>query len=382
VQNISYPFDKRVMKEVSTLKNAGNSLIVISPTSAIDPLLFEQIDGVDVFRYTAPASDGSVIGFICEYAISLAKIYILFLKLYFSRKFEAVHVANPPDFFWPLALLGKLFQIKFIYDQHDLAPEMFRTKFGSGWLYKTLLWNERISALLADRIIVVNKTFKLRSLKNWNLRENKYAVIYNGPDEKFDAIPNECLSQRYRGKKILLYVGLMTVNDNIGLILEVVRQILSTYSKHEIHAILVGGGEIEQEMKNRAKQMGLTGFVEFTGIVNHERVMEFLGVADVCLAPDAPNGLNEFLTLVKILEYMKAGKPFVSLQLPETMEMAQGGGMYAGDVDEFASHITYLLDHPEVAEKLGAEGERIVRERYLWKHSEAILLGLYRNLWT
>jgi glycosyltransferase involved in cell wall biosynthesis len=368
------------MKEVASLKKAGYDLVVISPASSLDPLLFEQLDGVDVYRYAAPTSDGSKAGFIGEYARSLRKIYSLFMKLYFRRRFDAVHVANPPDFFWPLALFCKLFRIRFIYDQHDLAPEMFRTKFGNGWLYRILLWNEKLTAVIADRIIVANETFKRRSTEKWHLPENKYAVVYNGPDEKFHAVYNEDLSRKYRGKKVIVFIGLMTINDNIEIILEVARHILADDARQDCCVILVGGGEVEQAMKTRSEQMGLSSHIEFTGIVAYDRVMEFLGVADVCIAPDSPNGLNEYLTLIKILEYMKAGKPFVSFTLTETMEMAQGGGLYASNVEEFARHILFLLDHPIEAEKLGAEGKRIVNEKYLWKYSGDILQGVYRNL--
>ena len=160
VQNASYPFDKRVSKEAVSLNKNGFKVFVISPTSVYDVESFSNIDGIEIHRFKNYLSNGSFIGFFLEYFISLIKIYYLSLFLSLKKKINVIHVANPPDFFWPLAIISKILRIKFIFDQHDLSPEMFNIRFSSRLVYRILTFNEKLTVALADSIITANNSFK------------------------------------------------------------------------------------------------------------------------------------------------------------------------------------------------------------------------------
>lgn len=380
VQNNSFPFDRRVWKEASSLRNAGYRIHVISPASRINPLRKETVEDIEVFRFENEASDGTKFGFAKEYARTLFCIYWITLRLLVRERYDVIHVANPPDLFWPLAILGKLFGTKFVFDQHDLAPEMYRTKFGSGFLHSCMAWNEKLSIRIADAVIFANEAFKQRCFEKYGIKEKLNAIVMNGPLDSFAPKSDPTLKEKFRGKKVILYVGLMTVNDNIEVIVEVARRLIGDFERKDCVFVLLGGGDVEQEMRALANSFHLEDSVLFLGMVDQEKVMRYLGVADLCIASDRPNGLNEYLTLVKILEYMKAGKAFVSFKLAETMRMAGNAGLYAEDVDDFVAKIQLLLGNPDMASRLGDEGARRVDQFFRWQFFEKELLRVYASL--
>ncbi len=335
---------------------------------------------VNIYRYKNHLSDGSFIGFFLEYFLSIVNIFSLTIYLIIKANINVIHVSNPPDFFWPLALLSKILGVKFIFDQHDLSPEMFKVRFGDNFLFKILNFNERLTVYLSDSIITANISFQQRLIKKYNIRPEKCVVAYNGPSENFEPIKSEELNDKYKNKKIILYVGLMTVTDNIEIIIEVAKSIVLDEKREDCHFILLGDGDVRHKMEKLAEGFGILKNMTFTGIVDHKTVMQYLFLADVCIAPDLPNGLNEYLTLIKILEYMKAKKAFVSFDLFETKNMAKDSGLYAEDLIDYKNKILFIIDNPDEAAKLGHKGNQIVMNEYLWKYSEKNILHLYKNL--
>jgi glycosyltransferase involved in cell wall biosynthesis len=380
VQNNSVPFDKRVFKEAQSLSKNGYKVFIICPQTKIDWEKKSVFDDITIYRYKNYTPSGTIIGFILEFLVSLTKIYYLSLFITAKEKIKIVHVANPPDFFWPMAIICKLVGIKFIYDQHDLAPELFTTKFKSNFFHVLLLLSEKFSVLFSDGIIVVNNSFKKRLINKWGINAKPIEVVYNGPEEDFIPIKNTDLVEKYRSKKVILYIGLMTVNDNIEIIIEAAKKIITEQKRPEFQFVLLGDGDVRRQAEMTARKYGIEKNIEFKGIVDHKTVKEFLYVADICLAPDFPNGLNEYLTLIKILEYMKSKKPFVSFDLLETRIIGDGAGLFAKDIDDFAQKIIFLNDNPEICNELGLRGEEIINKKFLWKYSERSMLNLYSKL--
>ncbi len=380
VQNNSVPFDKRVFKEAKSLSKNSYKVFIICPQTKLDWEKKTVIENITIRRYKNYTPSETIIGFILEFFVSLLKIYSLAFYLILKEKIKFIHVANPPDFFWPLAILSKILGIKFIYDQHDLGPEVFKTKFNNKLLYKLLSVSEKFSVLFSDGIVLVNNSFRERLFNKWGKNNKPLEVIYNGPDEDFIPIKNTELIERYRTKKVILYIGLMTINDNIEVIVEVAEKIIKEHKRSDCHFILLGDGQEREKAEKAVHALGIGQSIEFKGLVNHRTVKEYLYISDICIAPDLPNGLNEYLTLIKILEYMKARKPFISFDLLETRKMAEGAGLFAKDIDDFTQKIIFLMDNPEICIKLGDIGEAIINEKFLWKFSEKSLLNLYSEL--
>lgn len=380
VQNNSFPWDSRVYKEARSLQNHGYEVFVISPRSSIDSARQEDIDNIHVFRYKNNKSDGTIFGFIFEYLTSLTKIYFFSLYIVLFKKIKAVHVANPPDFFWLLAFFLYFFRVKFIYDQHDLATIMFRLKFNNLLIQKFIDFSEKITIKFSSGIIVANETFKNRLISKAWLKDKPCAIVYNGPNNNFKAQYNKDLHSKYIGYKVALFVGLMTINDNVEVLVEVADMIINKFNRRDIKFVLVGDGEVREKLQEFSAKLNVKEYVDFTGLVNTSEVMEYIELADVCLAPDQRNGLNEYLTLIKILEYMKLSKPFVAFQLDETMIMAKDSGLYAKDINDFADKLLYLIDNPEVGNGYGSRGYQRVMRNFLWTHSESMLINFYKDL--
>ncbi|PID59198.1 MAG: hypothetical protein CR986_06895 [Ignavibacteriae bacterium] len=380
VQNNSFPFDKRVKKEAVSLINNGLNVYVLSPTSEIESEKVDNYNGINIKRYVDHKSDGSIIGYLKEYSLSLAKIYFYSLKLVLKNKIKVVHFANPPDFFWPLFIILKIFSVKIIYDQHDLSPELSDIKFRNNFIFKLLKFNERMSLKYADGIIFANNTFLERALKTNKIDHKLKEIVFNGPEKKFSTIFNEELKKLFNNKKIALFVGLMSVEDNLEVIVQVADEIVNNRKYGDIVFILVGDGDSRKKIEQYIDELNLKEYFYFTGLVSHEKVQEYLGIADVCLTPDLPNGLNEYLTLIKVLEYMKAKKTFVAFDLYETKNLAGESGLYSKNIFDFADNVINLLNNKEAAIEKGEIGYEIIQNKYCWDLQEKKLLNLYNKI--
>ena len=380
VQNNSFPSDKRVLKEARSLQAAGYEVSVISPASRLDPERQVESEGMLVLRYGNYESQGGIAAFLLEYANAISRIFFLSLKIYFKKPFVAIHVANPPDFFWPMALFFKLFGVKFIYDQHDIAPEMLRANQGqSGVLYRMLLLNERLTVRCASAIVTVNQSLKQRLLVRYKTGHKPLAVIYNCPNASFNAQLDPELVAEYKGRKVVLFVGLMARLDGIETLIRAAKEMVSRNRSGDCVFVLLGDGPEKLPLERMAADLGLQDRVFFKGRVSYERVKNYLALADVCVAPDEKNEFSDHFTLVKVLEYMKAGKPFVGFRLTETCMIAGEAGCYADSFDEFVEKIEWLLSNPDKARQLGEQGRAIIEKQYLWEHQERALLDLYNE---
>jgi glycosyltransferase involved in cell wall biosynthesis len=382
VQNNSFPSDKRVAKEALSLKEAGYEVSVISPAFGRDTLRRETWKEIEVFRYRHFESSGGLPGFVLEYGNALIRIFFLALALFVRKPFKSIHVANPPDFFWPMALFFKLFRVRFIFDQHDISAEMYRVneRKEKNGIYKFLNWNEKMTVRCANGIITTNISIRDRLETLYGLRGKPCRVVYNGPSADFIAKENPELRKKYAGKRVLLYIGEMAGVDCVEVILNAAEAVVREHNRKDCVFILLGDGPDLPRLKVLAEQKDLGDFVEFTGRVSHEEVMHYLAVAEICLVPDEPNGLNEFLTLIKCLEYMKASRPFVAFDLKETRFIAADSALFARDLTEYVQHILHLLDNREQATAMGLAGLVRVEQGFLWSHQIPQLLKLYKQV--
>ena len=381
VQNGAFPSDKRVLKEARSLKGAGYEVSVISPASELDSERQVEFEGMRVLRYRNFESQGGIVAFLLEYANAVSRIFLLSLKIYFKKPFQVIHVANPPDFFWPMALFFKLFGVKFIYDQHDIAPEMFRANQGrTGPLYRMLLFNERLTTACASAIVTVNQSLKRRLESRYKTGPKPLAVVYNCPSADFNAQPDPVLIAEFKGRPVVLFVGLMARLDGVETLIRAAREIISRGRSGNCVFILLGEGPEKPRLERMVQELGLQSRVLFTGRVSYEKVKNYLALADVCVAPDEKNEFTDHFTLVKVLEYMKAGRPFVGFRLNETCAIAGEAGCYAESFDEFVEKIEWLLDNPDLARRLGEKGRERIEKQFLWEHQEKALLDLYGRI--
>lgn len=384
VENLSVPFDRRVWSEAKTMARAGCVVSVICPKGFNAQKSYEFVDGVHIHRHGMPFEAKRASGYPLEYGWALACEFFLSWKVLFARGFDVIHACNPPD---TIFLIGGFFKFlfgkMFVFDHHDINPELYMSKFGrKDVFYKLLVLLERLTFRTADISLATNESYRAIALSRGGMRDENVFVVRSGPDLKRIQIlpPNPALR---KGRRFLVgYVGVMGAQEGIDLLLESVKVIVEDFGRSDIHFGLVGGGPALEEMKALAKTLGVQDYVTFTGRASDHDLFEMLNTADVCVNPDKADEMNDKSTMNKIMEYMALSKPIVQFDLTEGRVSAAEASLYArhNDTRDMASKIVELLDDPERRAAMGAFGRRRIERDLSWEHEAPKLIGAYAAL--
>ncbi|GGP42857.1 glycosyltransferase WbuB [Streptomyces variabilis] len=379
VENLSVPFDRRVWQECRTLRDAGWEVDVICPQGTKRDTEPEAvIDGVRIHRYPLRAATGGPAGYLKEYGAALWHTARLARKV---GPVDVVHACNPPDLLFLPALRLKRQGAAFVFDQHDLVPELYLSRFGRGkdLLYRGVCALERATYRAADVVLATNESYKDVAVRRGGRRPEDVFVVRSAPDtERFHPVDPE--PELKRGKPHLLcYLGVMGPQDGVDYALRALAKLRDEVGRTDWHAVFVGAGDTFDAMVELSRELGLDGQVEFTGRVPDADLVRWLSTADVCLSPDPCNPLNDVSTMNKVLEYMVMGRPIVSFDLKEARVSAGEAAVYAkgDDEGEFAALIARLLDDPEQRSRMGKSGQERINGPLAWRNSQAALLAAY-----
>lgn len=380
VQNESLPGDRHVWNQCCALTRAGYEVTVICPQGARrDREPHQILQGVHIHRYAARQADGGIMAYGREYASALWNMARLVRRLSRESPFAVVHACSPPDLLLLCALPLRRQGTRFIFDHHDLTPELFASRFGraGGLVHRVTLLAEQVGFRLADVVLSVNDSYRRVALTRGRRRPEDVHVVRTGPDLTRFSPTDPDLGLK-RGRAFLLsYVGVMGPQDGVDhaiRALAVLRQ-----RREDWHAVFMGDGEMLDAMERLAQDLGLSEHVEFMGWVEHDTVRRVLSTSDVCLAPDPKNPLNDVSSMIKISEYMAMSRPIVSYELRESRVGAADAAVYApaNDVQAFAQCIDELLDDPDRRRQMGAAGRARAEGLMAWEHQERALLAAY-----
>ena len=385
VENLPVPFDRRVWQEATTLQQAGYQVSIICPKGKGYELGHEVIDGIYIYRHALPFEASGAIGYAIEYAWALFWESLLAWRVFLSRGFDVIHACNPPDTSFLIGGFFKLFGKKFIFDQHDINPELYEAKFGRrDMFYKLLIALERWTFRTADVSIATNESYKRIAIERGGMDPNRVFVVRSGPDlRRLKIIPP--LSELKKGRPYLVgYVGVMGKQEGIDYLLRAVQYIVRDLKRTDTHFGLVGGGTELEEMKTYAQSLGIGDYVTFTGRVPDQQMLEMLNTADVCVNPDVANEMNGKSTMNKIMEYMALGKPIIQFDLTEGRYSAREASLYAKPNDErdLARNIVQLLDDPALRATMGRLGRNRVENELEWKYEAPKLLAAYATVFA
>lgn len=388
VENLSVPFDRRVWQESQALVDAGYRVSVVCPQGTQqDREPDVTLDGVRILRYPLRPAVGGPSGYIREYSQALWHTTRLSLRLRRLGRIDAVHACNPPDLLFLVALVLRLTgRTRFVFDQHDLVPELFQSRFTRGG--KILYWltrlTERLTYACADGVISTNESYRRVAIDRGKLDPDHVRVVRSAPDLSRFA-PTEPDPELRRGKTYLAaYLGVMGPQDGVDYALRALAHLREDFGRDDLHCLFMGGGDAFDDMVRLAADLGLDDMVEFTGRVPDTFVELGLSTADVCLSPDPRNPLNDVSTMNKVVEYMAMERPLVSFELAEARVSAGDAAVYvpANDEREFAAAISALLDDPQRRARMGAAGRSRVEAELSWANSERNLLGFYHDLFS
>jgi glycosyltransferase involved in cell wall biosynthesis len=379
VENLSVPFDRRVWQECTTLRDAGWEVHVICPQgSKRDTEAEAEIDGVRIHRYPLRAATGGPAGYLREYGSALWHTARLARKV---GPVDVVHACNPPDLLFLPALWLKRRGARFVFDQHDLVPELYLSRFdrGKDLLYRAVCALERLTYRAADVVLATNESYRDVAMRRGGRRPADVFVVRSAPAiDRFQPVPPE--PELKRGKPHLLcYLGVMGPQDGVDYALRALAKLRDEFGRTDWHAVFVGAGDAFDAMVELSRRLGLTEQVQFTGRIPDADLVRYLSTADVCLSPDPRNPLNDVSTMNKVLEYMAMGRPIVSFDLKEARVSAGDAAVYAPANDEaqFAKLITVLLDDPEKRARMGKIGQERISGPLSWRNSQASLLAAY-----
>ena len=381
VENLSVPFDRRSWLEARALEAGGFTVSVICPRFKGERS-FEILEGVNIYRYSlAPATKG-LLSYIFEFSYCFIMTFLLSIGVFLRHRFDYIHACNPPDTFFIIGMFYKIFGKRFVFDQHDLCPEVYLSKYGErkkDFLYRALLLLEYFTYKTADRVIVTNNSYRDTAISRGRIKAGKTFVVRTCPDLKRlkQAAPDPKLKA---GKKFLVsYLGVMAPQDGVDYFLLAIDVIAHKYKRNDITFSLIGSGDSIRDLKRLKEELSLGESVVFTGRVPDETLFNYLASSDVCVAPDPKNPLNDKSTMNKILEYMAMSKPIVSFDLKEARYSAGGAALYAkaNDVEDFADKILELLEDPGRRKIMGDIGRERLKGELSWEYNQGRLIDVY-----
>ena len=396
-----FPQDTRVTNEARLLTDAGYQVSVIA-LRRNGQAGHEILNGVEVYRVPTlelfkktPVANvnrmnlllvklKSFLGYVVEYCYFTTACLVVSTYVLVKRGFDVVHAHNPPDTLFLVGLPFKLLGKKFVFDQHDLCPELYRSRYGAAeglltWLLKILEW---CSLKLADVTIATNESYKRIQIERANKHPRDVFIVRNGPNQM--RMTPVTPSARLRGmeKCILCYIGSLNPQDGVDHLLRSLRHLFYDLKRSDFHCVIMGTGDSLQDLRNLADKLQLNGCVELPGFVSDEDLQANLAAADICLDPDPSSPLNDVSTWIKVMEYMAYGKPIVAFDLKETRFSAGDAAIYVrpNEEAEFAKIVAELMGQPELRRKMGARGRRRVEEELQWNKVGGNLLTAYETL--
>ena len=387
VQNLPVPLDRRVWLECRTLHKAGYAVTVICPKGPGDPS-HEVIDGITIHKYRpAPATTGFV-SYVYEFGYSWLRTAALSAKVWSEQPFEVMQACNPPDTYWLLARLWRRHGVRFVFDQHDLNPELFESRFGmpegfgARFQYYALRWLEQMTYRTADMVISTNESYRAIAMGRGQRAPEDVVVVRSGPetDRMRPVHPESSAEQDPR--KTLVYLGIMGPQDGVEQVLVVMHDLVHLRGRTDVRAVLMGFGDCYEELRATSTKLGLDDCVTFTGRADLDTIADQLSLADVGLCPDLKSPLNDVSTMNKTMEYMAYALPSVAFDLVETRVSGGDTVLYveSGDAKGFADSVERLLDDDALRSEMGRKARRRVSEELDWKAQAVSYRGVFARL--
>jgi len=385
VQNLPVPFDRRVWLECRTLRDAGYDVTVVCPRGK-DTGAYQVVDGVTIHGYRPYAPGGSALGYVLEYAYSFLATYRLVRKARRRGRFDVIQACNPPDIFWPLARWFRLRDgSRFVFDHHDLCPELFESRFpdGSRLALKGLKALERATFRTADRVTSTNESYKSVAVERGGKAPEDVSVVRTGPDPEAMRAAAPVPSERRGRRHLVAYLGVMGPQDGVDVALAAADQVVHAMGRTDVSFTLMGGGDSHADLVAERDRLGLQDHVELPGRVPDSYVADVLSTADVGLSPDPLNPLNDVSTMNKTMEYMAFGLPVVAFDLVETRVSAGEAAVYvdpAAGAQGYAEALVRLLDDTAARTLMGKVGRERVEDQLAWEHQAPAYLAVFDEL--
>ena len=385
LENNPYLRDTRVKREARTLVKNGYSVTVISPKLKGESYIEHDEAGVRLYQFPIFGWGKGARGYIVEFSYALIMMSILSLWVLLRGGFDVLHAHCPPDTVFPLAIFYRLLGKKFVYDHHDLSPELYLVKFGKSeksLVYKVLLFFEKITTRMANHVIATNESYKQVEMERDGIPEHRITIVRNGPN--LDRVRESQKDQhlRQRASTILGFFGEMGPQDGVDYLLRSINKLVFELNKTDVHCVIVGRGDTLEGLESLSESLQIQQYVTFTGWVTDDEFFRYMSTIDIGLDPDPSNPFNDRCTMIKMMEYMALEIPVVAFDLPEHRVTAKDAALYAppNNEFEFACRIAELIDDPSLRQEMGRKGRERIEAELAWSHQAKRLLEAYESM--
>jgi glycosyltransferase involved in cell wall biosynthesis len=382
VENDTVPTDIRVWREAQTTRKAGYDVSVIAPMSPVFAKRHEVIDGIHIYRHPMTKDRGDKLNHLLEYANACLWEFTLCLQVFFKKRFDIIHAANPPDHLFLIANMFRPFGVRFIFDHHDLSPELYLSKYSGSrnLVYRVLKLFEMLSCKSADAVISTNESYKRLVVERHGIRPESVFIVRNNP--VVDDGPKEKIEKKAsaNGLMRLLYVGSINIQDGVDLLVRAIQILVNELNQPKIHCTVVGDGDHLQCVRSLCDELRMRSFFTFTGFVHDRRIVKkYIEAADICVEPAPDNEANRKSTFIKVMEYMLSAKPIVAFDLEETRFSLGNGGVLIepNNLQGFAEAIQDLIENPSKRRRLGHRARTRIVDGLNWDSASKELIRAY-----
>lgn len=383
VENLPVPFDRRVWQEATTLKEYGADVSIICPQMKGYVTPYEVIEGIEIYRHPLPLEARGAFGYLLEYGTAIYWEMKLAFKIFKKKPFHVIHGCNPPDLIFVTAWFFRRRGVKYIFDHHDINPELYIAKYNKKDLfYKLMILFERLTFKSAVASIATNESYREIAIRRGKMKPERVQIVRSGPKLERLKLQEPKLEYKKNRKYLIGYLGVIGEQEGIDLLLESIKSIVA--QRDDTQVAIVGGGSDLEILKKLSTSMGLSDYVDFYGRVSDQLMIDILNTADVCVNPDKPTEMNNLSTMNKIMEYMALKKPIVQYDLKEGRFSAQKASLYAKNTDtkDFAEKIMYLLDNESIRVDMGEYGYNRVLNELSWEYESQKLIQFYEKVFS
>ena len=258
VENLPVPFDRRVWAEATTLAAAGYTVSVICPKDRGAVADYELLEGVHVYRHPLPAEGNGAFGYLREYSAALWHQLRLAFRVRRERGIDILHGCNPPDLIFLVAWALRPFGVRYLFDHHDICPELYETKFGKrGVLWRLMILVERLTFRTAIVSIATNESYaeiardprrhgaggRLRGALGPEDREARAAPAAAGAEA------GRHLPDRLR--------GVIGQQEGLDLLVAAADHLIRGLGRTDVHFGIVGDGPARAEVEAEVRARGL-----------------------------------------------------------------------------------------------------------------------------
>lgn len=382
VLNLPAERDRRVIRECLALESAGYRVTVICPRGESGLRILPGSRDTAIRAFRQPFAGSGILSFATEFLWSFVCVAWHLSVLVVRDRVVAAQVCNPPDVFWPLALVMRMIRRPWIFDHHDLCPELYLSKSNRPGRAVTgvLTVFEKLSMRCATEVISTNESFKEIAISRGGCRPELVTVVRNGPSarEIAPAPPRDSTDPVKR----IAYLGVINAQDHVDVAVRAAEQLAKRRGRTGWEFVIAGDGECLAGLRQLVEERGLGGIVRFTGWLGAEEVDALLRDATIGIQPDQPNEMNNLSTMAKTVEYLARGLPVVAVDLRETRRSAEDAAVYVptGAPAEFAEAIDALLDDDAALAAMRKVAEDRFQTTLAWEHQAKAYVEVWRRL--